>query len=182
MTLGVIMAGFGGQGVMLMGQLLTYAGMLDGKQVSWMPSYGPEMRGGTANCTVIIADEEVGSPLVTSPDAVVALNLPSLDKFEGIVKPGGLLIYNSSLSNRPPTRTDIRIIAVEANDIATELGHPRVANMVALGALLEATSLVSATSLEQALRNILPVHRQELLPINLQAIARGRASVEPVLA
>jgi len=121
------MAGFGGQGVMLMGQLLTYAGMLDGKQVSWMPSYGPEMRGGTANCTVIIADEEVGSPLVTSPDAVVALNLPSLDKFEDIVKPGGLLIYNSSLINRPPTRTDIRIIAVEANDIAqglVNLGWP----------------------------------------------------------
>ncbi|MBS3939117.1 MAG: 2-oxoacid:acceptor oxidoreductase family protein [Peptococcaceae bacterium] len=182
MTLGVIMAGFGGQGVMLMGQLLTYAGMLDGKQVSWMPSYGPEMRGGTANCTVIIADEEVGSPLVTSPDAVVALNLPSLDKFEDIVKPGGLLIYNSSLINRPPTRTDIRIIAVEANDIATGLGQPRVANMVALGALLEATSLISEASLEQALRNILPAHRQELLPINLQAIARGRASVEPVLA
>jgi len=176
------MAGFGGQGVMLMGQLLTYAGMLDGKQVSWMPSYGPEMRGGTANCTVIIADEEVGSPLVTSPDAVVALNLPSLDKFEDIVKPGGLLIYNSSLINRPPTRTDIRIIAVEANDIATGLGQPRVANMVALGALLEATSLISEASLEQALRNILPAHRQELLPINLQAIARGRASVEPVLA
>ena len=176
------MAGFGGQGVMLMGQLLTFAGMLDGKQVSWMPSYGPEMRGGTANCTVIIADEEVGSPLVTSPDAVVALNLPSLDKFEDIVKPGGLLIYNSSLINRPPTRTDIRIIAVEANDIATGLGQPRVANMVALGALLEATSLISEASLEQALRNILPAHRQELLPINLQAIARGRASVEPVLA
>lgn len=174
------MAGFGGQGVMLMGQLLTYAGMFDGKQVSWMPSYGPEMRGGTANCTVIISDEEVGSPVVTSPDVVIALNLPSLDKFEHLVKPGGILIYNSSLITRSPMRTDIRVIAVAANDIAAELGNPRVANMVALGALLEATDLISETSLEQAMKKVLPAHRQDMLSVNIQAITRGRSAVAPV--
>lgn len=173
MKLDVIMAGFGGQGVMLMGQLLTYAGMVENKQVSWMPAYGPEMRGGTANCTVVVSDSPVGSPVVSQPMAVVAMNLPSLDKFEQTVKPGGVLIYNSSLIHREPTRTDIRVIAVPANDIATELGNSRVANMVALGALLAATEAVSTTSVETALKKALPAHRQDLLPLNLQAIARG---------
>jgi len=180
-TLDVIMAGFGGQGVMLMGQLLTYAGMVLGKQVSWMPSYGPEMRGGTANCTVIVSDEEIGSPVVTRPDVVIALNLPSLDKFEEVVEVGGVLIYNSSLIKRRPTRTDIRVIEIAANDIAAELGNPRVANMVALGALLEATRVVSDESMEQALRKALPAHRQDMLPLNMQAISRGRAAVNLTL-
>ena len=181
MTLDVIMAGFGGQGVMLMGQLLTYAGMVLGKQVSWMPSYGPEMRGGTANCTVIVSDEEIGSPVVTRPDVVIALNLPSLDKFEEVVEVGGVLIYNSSLIKRRPPRTDIRVIEIAANDIAAELGNPRVANMVALGALLEATRVVSDESMEQALRKALPAHRQDMLPLNMQAISRGRAAVNLTL-
>jgi len=171
--LDVIMAGFGGQGVMLMGQLLTYAGMVENKQVSWMPSYGPEMRGGTANCTVVVSDEPVGSPVVSQPAAVIAMNLPSLDKFEKSVKPGGVLIYNSSLIHKEPTRTDIKVIAVPANEIATELGNTRVANMVALGALLAATNAVSIASVETALKKALPAHRQDLLPLNLQAIARG---------
>jgi len=165
---------------MLMGQLLTYAGMIDGKQVSWLPSYGPEMRGGTANCTVIVSDDEVGSPVLTRPDIVVALNLPSLDKFEGLVKSGGILIYNSSLINRLPDRADIRVIGVPANDIASELGNSRVANMVALGALLEATKLISEDGVEQATKKVLPAHRQDMLALNMQAIKRGRATVTPV--
>lgn len=178
MMLDVIMAGFGGQGVMLMGQLLTYAGMVDNKQVSWMPAYGPEMRGGTANCTVVVSDAPVGSPVVSEPMAVIAMNLPSLDKFEPSVKPGGILIYNSSLIHRAPVRKDVRVIAVPANEIAAELGNTRVANMVVLGALLAVTNVVSASAVETALKKALPAHRQDLLPLNLQAIERGRELVK----
>lgn len=134
-----IIAGFGGQGVLLLGQMLAYAGMLEGKQVSWMPSYGPEMRGGTANCTVVISDEEIGSPVVSQPSCVIALNLPSLDKFEPMVKPGGLLLINSSLVDREPRRDDIKAVALPATEIASELGNIRVTNMVALGALVQLT-------------------------------------------
>lgn len=169
------MAGFGGQGVMLMGQLLTYAGMLESKQVSWMPSYGPEMRGGTANCTVVLSDQEVGSPVVTNPDVVIAMNLPSMDKFEKLLVPGGTLIYNSTLINRAPTRTDIRVIAVAANETAQDLGNVRVANMVALGAFVEATAAVRDDSIAAALKKALPAHRQDLLPLNMLAIEKGRA-------
>ncbi len=173
MTHEIILAGFGGQGVMLMGQILTYAGMIEDKQVSWMPSYGPEMRGGTANCTVVISDSPVGSPLVTHPSIVVAMNRPSLDKFEPSVKPGGVLFYNSSLIDEPPTRTDITVVAVPANDLAAELGNDRVANMVVLGALLAKQPVVTMDAVHQALRKALPVHRHNLLPLNEEALARG---------
>ncbi len=168
------MAGFGGQGVMLMGQILTYAGMIEDKRVTWMPSYGPEMRGGTANCTVIISDQEVGSPVVTNPDVVVAMNLPSMDKFEKLLAPGGTLIYNSTLINRAPVRQDIKAIAVPASEVAQSLGNVRVANMVALGALLEATGAVLDESISAALTKALPAHRHDLLPLNRQAIDLGR--------
>jgi 2-oxoglutarate ferredoxin oxidoreductase subunit gamma len=174
MSLAVVMAGFGGQGVMLMGQLLTYAGMLENKQVSWMPSYGPEMRGGTANCTVVLSDQEVGSPVVTNPDVVIAMNLPSMDKFEKLLVPGGTLIYNSTLINRAPVRKDIRVIAVPANEVAQELGNVRVANMVTLGAFVEATGAVADDSIAAALKKALPAHRQDLLPLNMQAIEKGK--------
>lgn len=174
MTFEVVMAGFGGQGVMLMGQLLAYAGMVHGKQVSWMPSYGPEMRGGTANCTVIVADEAVGSPVVAQPYAVVALNRPSLDKFEGAVRPGGVLIYNESLISTPPTRSDITVVPVAANHIADELGNVKVANMVALGALLKVTDLVPMDCVVAALKKALPAHRQDMVAVNLAAIERGQ--------
>ena len=118
----VIVAGFGGQGVLFTGQLLSYAAMDEGKEVTWIPSYGPEMRGGTANCTVVIADEEIGSPLVRNPKAVIAMNLPSLDKYEPVVQAGGLLVINGSMVNREVTRTDIRSVVVPANEIAEELG------------------------------------------------------------
>lgn len=173
MTHEIILAGFGGQGVMLMGQILTYAGMIEEKYVSWMPSYGPEMRGGTANCTVVISDSPVGSPLVTNPSIVVAMNLPSLDKFESAVKPGGVLLYNSSLIDQQPNRSDITVVPVEANGIANELGNSRIANMVALGALLAKQEVVSMEAVHKALRKALPAHRHNLLPLNEQALARG---------
>ncbi|MGI6343880.1 MAG: 2-oxoacid:acceptor oxidoreductase family protein [Bacillota bacterium] len=173
MTHEIILAGFGGQGVMLMGQILTYAGMIEDKHVSWMPSYGPEMRGGTANCTVVISDEPVGSPLVTTPEIVVAMNLPSLDKFEDSVRPGGVLVYNSSLIQRRPRRDDITIVAVPGNEIAMELGNDRVANMVVLGALLAQTGVVSTEAVHQALRKALPERRHNLLPLNERALQRG---------
>src|SRR3954447_8197864 len=123
----IIIAGFGGQGVMSMGQLIAYAGMLEGKGVSWLPSYGPEQRGGTANCAVVISDEQVGSPLVTRPSTAIVLNNPSFDKFEPLLRPGGLLIINSSLVTRVSGRSDIEIIELKAIDIATDLGNTRVA-------------------------------------------------------
>ena len=159
---------------MLMGQLLAYAGMVHGKQVSWMPSYGPEMRGGTANCTVIVSDETVGSPVVEQPYAVVALNRPSLDKFERAVRPGGVLIYNESLISTPPTRSDITVVPVAANHIADELGNVKVANMVALGALLKFTNLVPMECVVAALKKALPAHQQDMVAINLAAIERGQ--------
>lgn len=177
MTFEMILAGFGGQGVMLMGQLLAYAGMTEGKHVSWLPSYGPEMRGGTANCTVVVSDRPVGSPLITRPGIVVAMNLPSMDKFEDSIKPGGLLVYNSSLITRSPKRTDIEVVAVPASEIANELGNDRIANMVALGALLGKKPMVEMQSILTALRHALPPHRHHLLPLNEQALDRGRKLV-----
>ncbi|MEW6545664.1 MAG: 2-oxoacid:acceptor oxidoreductase family protein [Bacillota bacterium] len=170
----VLMAGFGGQGVMAMGSLLAYAGMLDGKQVSWLPSYGPEMRGGTANCHVVISDEPVACPLVTEPTAAIVLNRPSLDRFEKAVRPGGILVYNSSLIDRQPVRTDVRVVAIPANQIAEELGSGRVANMVCLGAFLALTGAVSVQAVCESLRKVLPVHRHDLIPVNEAALRRGR--------
>jgi 2-oxoglutarate ferredoxin oxidoreductase subunit gamma len=178
MTQEIILAGFGGQGVMVMGQLLTYAGMMEGKYVSWIPSYGPEMRGGTANCSVIISDEPVGAPIVTEPSAVVAMNLPSLDKFEPAVRPGGVVIINSSLIERGANRSDIKGFKIPSNDIAGELGNPRVANMVVLGAVIAATGAVKQESVVKAFAKMF-AKKPELLAINEQAIIRGAACVRP---
>ncbi len=169
----LILAGFGGQGVMSMGQMLAYAGMLEQKKVSWIPSYGPEMRGGTANCAVVITDEEIGSPVVVEPDVVVAMNLPSMDKFEPVIKPGGVLLYNSSLIERKVVRDDIIVLAIPANEIANELGNTRVANMVMMGALLAQTGIVSVESIKKGLKQVLPSHRQDLIEVNQQAMERG---------
>lgn len=169
----VIFAGFGGQGVLLIGQLVTYAGMIEGANVSWMPSYGPEMRGGTANCQVVVSSREVSSPLVTEPNSLIVLNKPSLDKFAPWVKRGGLIIYNSSLIKSPPQRTDVRVLAVPSNDIANELGDLRISNMVALGAYLATTRVVGCDTVLDAMKRVLPERRHNLIPLNRQALARG---------
>ncbi len=169
----VIIAGFGGQGVLFAGQLLAYAAMDEGKQVTWIPSYGPEMRGGTANCTVIISDEEIGSPLVFHPKAVIAMNRPSLDKYEPMIKPGGVLIINSSMVDRKATRTDIKVVEVDANVVAEKLGDKRLSNMVLLGALLHQLGVMPAEAIEKALRSHLPERHHKLLPQNYEALHEG---------
>lgn len=168
----VIMAGFGGQGILLIGKMLAYAGMHEGKEVSWLPSYGPEMRGGTCNCTVVISDRPVGSPVIQSPRALVAMNLPSLDKFEADVRPGGLLLINTSLIERAAARDDVDVLLVPANEIANELGNPRGANMVALGAYVGATGAVSLEEVEQVVRETFTA-KPKLIDVNLEALHRG---------
>ena len=175
----IICAGFGGQGVMLMGQLISYAGMLEGKEVSWLPSYGPEMRGGTANCSVMVSERPIGSPVITD-DATVAmvLNLPSLDKFESDVIAGGKLLINSSLIEKKASRTDIDAYYIPANEIAIELGNPRVANMIMLGAFLELTKTVEVASVMTALKKIFGESKAHLMPINEEAMMRGAQVVK----
>ena len=169
----IIIAGFGGQGVLFAGQVLAYAAMDSGREVTWIPSYVPEMRGGTANCTVIISDEEIGSPLVRNPKAAVVLNLPSLDRYESVILPGGLLVANASLINRGPERTDLDTVFIPGSEIAEELGDKRMMNMVVLGALLARLPVLPLAAVEKALADHLPQRHQRLLPVNYQALRRG---------
>ncbi len=169
----VMIAGFGGQGVLLAGKLLAYAGMLEGRHVTWIPSYGAEVRGGTANCTVIISSDEIGSPVVQNPSAMLILNDASFKKFEKRIKPGGQLFLNTSLVHEPPTRSDISRIEVKANDIADSLGDIRISNMVVLGAFLKRTGVVALESVLAALKQALPAHRHSLIPLNENALKRG---------
>lgn len=168
----MIIAGFGGQGVLVMGQILTYAGMLEEKHVSWIPSYGPEMRGGTANCSVIIGTEPIGSPIVYEPTAAVVMNLQSFHKFEPMVQSQGVLIVNSSLITKEAKRDDIKVYRVPVGEIANELGNPKVANMVALGALIAATGVVESESLFEAFAKKF-ASKPQILKINQEAILRG---------
>jgi len=182
MTHELLLAGFGGQGVLSMGMTLAYAGMLEGKEVSWMPSYGPEMRGGTANCVVIISDRMISSPIIASFDVVVALNQPSLDKFEKAVRPSGVLLYDSTNIIIPPKRSDIHFAPVPASEEAVALKNTRVMNMVVLGALLERTHIVAYDTIVEALTKVLPVRHHHLIPLNEQALKRGGELVmEPVI-
>lgn len=169
----VIISGFGGQGTLYAGQVYAYAGMDEGKHVTWIPSYGPEMRGGTANCTVVISDEEIGSPSALHPRAVIALNLPSLDKYEPLVAPGGFLIVNESMVNRQPTRTDIHWLMIPANNIARELGNERVANMVLLGALEANMKALPDGALERALQAHTAERLKKFIGMNIEAMHRG---------
>ena len=169
----IIIAGFGGQGVLFGGQVLAYAAMDTGKEVTWIPSYGPEMRGGTANCTVVIADEEIGSPLVKNPPLAIALNLPSFDKYEELLQKGGTLVVNKSMVDRGPKRGDIQVIFVPCNEIAEEIGDKRLLNMVAVGALLAALPELSLKDVEKALEAHLPERHKHLLPKNYEALKRG---------
>lgn len=178
-----IISGFGGQGALFAGQLLAYAGMDNGKYVTWIPSYGPEMRGGTAHCTVVISDEPIGSPMVRHPSAALTLNLPSMEKYQPLVKAGGLLLYNSSLVQSQATRADIRAVGVPANAISQEEtavllgthGDARLANVSMLGALIEATGLLTLEHLENALAAHLPERHRRWLGPNGLALRRGAA-------
>ena len=168
-----LIAGFGGQGVLLTGQVLAYAALEAGKHVTWIPSYGPEMRGGTANCTVVISSEPIGAPLVRNPMVVIALNQPSFDKYEPIVRVGGVLAVNVSLPNRPPARTDVRVIAPHATEMAERAGSAKVAGIVLLGAAVAATGVLELGDIELALDKHLPARHRDLLPVNITALWAG---------
>jgi 2-oxoglutarate ferredoxin oxidoreductase subunit gamma len=178
----ITIAGFGGQGVLFGGQVLAYAAMDAGKEVTWIPSYGPEMRGGTANCTVIIADEEIGSPLVKNPPLAIALNLPSFDKYEETLAAGGTLVVNRSMVDRGAKRDDIHAIFVPCNEIAEELGDKKLLNMVAVGALLTALPELTIKDVEKALEGHLPARHKHLLPKNFEALRRGFEAAQKILA
>jgi len=178
----IIIAGFGGQGVLSMGQIIAYAAMEGNKEVSWMPSYGPEMRGGTANCTVIVSDSRISSPIVTKFDTAIVLNQPSLEKFENSINPGGLLIYEKSTIISLPTRKDIQVLAIPGLEEAQKLKSKQVANMVLLGAFLELRPIVKLEHVICALHNVLPPHRQHLIPLNEQALVRGKELAIEVMA
>jgi len=169
----IIIAGSGGQGVLFFGKLLAQAAMIEGREVSWFPSYGAEMRGGTANCTVIISDHEIGSPVVQNPSAMLILNEASFKRFESRIRPSGYLFLNTSLVQQAASREDVNRIEVKANDIAVELGDSRIANMVMLGAFLRKTGVVSMGSVLNALKAVLPAHRHSLLSLNERALKCG---------
>lgn len=183
MTHELLAAGFGGQGVLSMGMTLAYAGLIEQKEISWMPSYGPEMRGGTANCIVIVSDTQISSPIVTTFDTVVALNQPSLDKFEKAVKPGGALMYDSTNIITPPTRTDIDIIPIPASEAAVKMNNTKIMNMIVLGAFIARSGVVGIESIMSALKEVLPERYHHMLPLNEQALRHGMelaANVETV--
>ncbi len=173
-----IFSGFGGQGALFAGQLLAYAGIAEGLYVTWFPSYGPEMRGGTAHCTVILSEEEIGAPIIRNPTSAIALNLPSLEKYGPLVKPGGLLVINQSLIPKPCERDDIRVISIPASDIATELGNPRMANMVLLGAYVKATGIVSLETVMEQLEEHLSQRQRKWLEADKEALRIGASKVE----
>ena len=177
MTEKIIIAGFGGQGVMSLGQMLAYSGMNEDKEVSWLPSYGPEMRGGTANCQVIISDEEIAAPIISMADTVIAMNLPSLDKFEERVKKGGNLFINSSLIEKKATRDDINVYYIKANETAVEIGNSKVAGMVVMGSYLKITDIVKTETLIEALKKVLGEKKLDLIPANKEALKRGAEQV-----
>ena len=178
MTKEIIISGFGGQGVLSMGKILAYSGLMEDKEVTWMPAYGPEQRGGTANVTVIVSDERISSPILSKYDIAIVLNQPSLDKFMPKIKPGGILIYDSYGITNPPTRTDITVYRSDAMDKAAELKNSKVFNMIVLGGLLQVAPVVSDKGVEKALFKTLPERHHHLIPLNMEAIKAGRDIIE----
>jgi 2-oxoglutarate ferredoxin oxidoreductase subunit gamma len=171
----VIIAGFGGQGILLVGNILASAAMEEGKHVAYVPTYGVEMRGGTANCTVVISHREIGSPVIGNPLSAIIMNSPSLIKFEGRLKPGGLLLLNSSLvDSHNVSRKDVELVPIPLNEIASQLGNTKLANMVALGAYVEKTRIIKEASIPHALTNVVDQRHHHMIPSNLEAIERGR--------
>ena len=175
MTTQVLLAGFGGQGILFAGKFLAYAGLLEGRQVSWLPSYGPEMRGGTANCSVVISDEPIGSPVVLAPDILVAMNLPSYTRFEPDIKPGGMLFADSSLIDVECAREDVHAFYAPATQLASDEGLDGLANMIMVGKLLAEAPLLLSETLEAAMRKTVPPRKAALLEQNLKAIALGQS-------
>ncbi len=178
MTEEILISGFGGQGVLSMGKILAYAGMMEGKEVTWMPAYGPEQRGGTANVTVIISDEKISSPVLSTYDTAILLNQPSLDKFESKLKPGGIIIYDSFGISNPPTRTDIKSYKINAMDVAAELKMMKTFNMIVLGAYLKVRPILNSDDIVAALKKSLPERHHKLIPMNEQAILKGMELVK----
>ena len=170
----IIIAGFGGQGLLFSGKVLAYAGLAENRQLSWLPSYGPEMRGGTASCTVILSDEPIGSPIVDHPNVAMVMNNPSLDKYEGLVAPGGKLVLDSALIGRKVERNDIDVYYIPATQLAKDMGAPTLANMILLGAIVKETGCVSAEHLEEGLRHAVPARHADLIDLNLQALEIGK--------
>ena len=170
----IIIAGFGGQGVLSMGKILDYSGLMEDKEVTWMPAYGPEQRGGTANVTVIVSDERISSPVLSKYDVAIVLNQPSLDKFEPRVKPGGILIYDGNGIAAPPSRTDIKVYRMDAMDKAAEMRNAKVFNMIVLGGLLKVCPVVSTEGLNKALFKTLPERYHNLIPLNMEAVEQGK--------
>ncbi len=169
----VIVSGFGGQGALFAGQLLTYTGMDKGHQVTWIPSYGPEMRGGTAHCTVILSDDPIGSPIIRNPTAAIVMNPPSMEKYESLIKPGGVLVINSTLIQARSERDDISVVYVPANDLAAELGNVKMANVVLLGALLATRPILPVKAVKQAMEDHIPERRKHIIEPNKRALDRG---------
>ena len=176
----VIISGFGGQGVLSMGKILAYSGLMENKQVTWMPAYGPEQRGGTANVTVIVSDEKISSPILSTYDVAVVLNQPSLEKFESKVKPGGILIYDSYGIINPPTRKDITVYRIDAMDKAAELKNGKIFNMIVLGGLLRVCPIISSEGVEKALYKTLPERHHALIPLNMTALEERGKIIEVV--
>ena len=174
----IVIAGFGGQGVLSMGKILAYSGLMEDKEVTWMPSYGPEQRGGTANVTVILSDDRISSPVLNSYDTAVILNQQSLDKFESKVKPGGVLIYDNYGIHTPPTRTDIHIYKIEAMEATFDIKNAKAFNMIVLGALLKVKPMVSIESVIKALKKTLPERHHHLIPMNEQALQMGMGLIK----
>lgn len=177
MTQEAIFSGFGGQGVLTMGKILCYAGIIEDKEVSWMPSYGPEMRGGTANCITIVSDNLISSPIVSTFDTVIALNQPSVDKFEAKVKKGGNIIYDTTNILTIPTRSDINIYGLPASELAVEMKNSKVLNMIVLGAFIKVTNAVKKETIAKALEQVLPARNHKLIPLNLEAFELGMSKI-----
>lgn len=180
MTEEIIIAGFGGQGVLSMGKIIAYSGIMQNQEVSWMPSYGPEMRGGTANVTVVLSDERISSPIVNSYDTAIILNQQSLDKFEPTVKPGGLLIYDPNGITRHPVRKDINIYSIEAAEEAGKQGLSKIFNMIVLGGFLKIKPLIKPEFIHKGLEKSLPARHHKLIPDNERAIEIGMNIIKPV--
>ena len=170
----IVIAGFGGQGLLFAGKVLAHAGLLEKRELSWLPSYGPEMRGGTANCNVILSDTPVGSPIVQEPNVLLVMNTPSLDKYERAMAPGGKIFLDSTLISRAVERQDVEVFAIPATQMAADMGTPALANMILLGALVRETACVSEQTLEEALHHVIPARKADMFEKNLRAIQAGR--------